>query len=147
MKKVIFLSLVIALLISSCTQKEVKSSYEGAWKVVSWIAMEGDSLTWRFPGDYSGNEISINAKNHFLWAGRYKKDTTFVDNWGGGTYTRDGNRLEHTFLYCVDKSMVGTKRRLLWELKNDTASYTWPCDENWQVNKDKYYVQKLVKAE
>lgn len=147
MKKITYLSLIIVLIIGSCTQKEIKSPYEGAWKVVSWKAMEGDSLIWVFPGDYTGSEISINTKNNFLWAGRYKRDTTFVDNWGGGTYTLDGNRLEHTFSYCVDKNMVGTKRRLLWELKNDTASYTWPCDENWQVNKGKYYVQKLIRAE
>jgi hypothetical protein len=147
MKKAIILSLIIAMIIGSCTQKEVKSPYEGAWKVVSWVAMEKDSLIWKFPGNYTGSEITIIAKNHFLWAGRYKKDTTFVNNWGGGTYALDGNRLEDTFLFCVDQSMVGTKRRLLLELKNDTATYSWPCDENWQVNKDKYYVQKLVKAE
>jgi hypothetical protein len=147
MKKSIILGLIIFLLAGGCTKQEVKSSYEGTWKVVSWIAMEGDSLTWEFPGTYTGSEISIIAKNHFLWAGRYKKDTTFVDNWGGGTYTLDGNRLEDAFLYCVDQSMVGTKRKLLLEIKNDTLTYSWPCDENWQVMKDKHYVQKLVKAE
>jgi hypothetical protein len=147
MKKIIFLSMIILIIIVNCTQREVKSPYEGVWKVVSWKSMVGDSLTWKFPGTYTGSEISIIAKNHFLWGGRYMRDTTFINNWGGGTYTLDGNRLVHSFLWCVDQSMVGTQRRLLWELKNDTAIYSWPCDENWQLNKDKYYIQKLVRVE
>jgi hypothetical protein len=146
-KKIIFLGLIISLIIGSCTQREVKSPIEGVWKVVSWEGMAGDSLAWKFPGNYTGSEITIIAKNHFLWVGRYKKDSTFVENWGGGTYKLDGNRLEDSFLYSVDKSMVGTTRRLLWELKNDTSILTWPCDENWQLIKDKYYVQKLIRVE
>jgi len=147
MKKIIFLSLIFSLIFGSCTHHEVKSPYEGVWKVVSWVAMNRDSLIWVFPGNYTGSEISIVAKGHFMWTGCYKKDTTLIDNWGSGTYTLDGNRLEETFLFCVDKKMVGTKRRVLWGLKNDTVTYTWPCDENWQVSKDKYYIQKIVKAE
>jgi hypothetical protein len=147
MSRTIFFGLVIFLIIGSCTKQEVKSPYEGTWKVVSWVSMEGDSLAWKFPGNYTGSEISIIAKNHIMWTGRYQKDTIFIDNWGSGTYTLDGNRLEHAYLYCVDKSMVGTKRKLLVEIKNDTMTYSWPCDENWQIIKDKHYIQKLVKAE
>lgn len=104
-------------------------------------------MTWIFPGDITGSEITIIAKNHFFWGGTYRKDTTLINNWGGGTYTLDRNRLVHSYLYCVDQSMVGTKRRMLWELKNDTAIYSWSCDENWQLDKNNYYIQKLVRAE
>jgi hypothetical protein len=148
MKKIIFLGLIFSLIIGSCSnQKEVKSPNEGAWKVVSWEHFTGGNLDWKLQGKMTGSEIKIASKNHFVWVGRYKNDTTFMDNYGGGTFKLDGNRLEESILYSVDQSMVGTKIKLLWELRNDTAIQKWPCDDNWQLNKDTYGIQKLVKVE
>ena len=102
MKKAIFLGMLIVLIIGSCNKKEVRSPYEGAWKVVSWVYIEGDSIAWEFPKTLTGSEITIISKNHFLWGGRYNRDTTFINNWGGGTYTLNGNQLVHSYLWCVD---------------------------------------------
>jgi hypothetical protein len=145
MKQIIFLSLIISLIIGSCTQQEIKSSNEGAWKVVSWKSMKGDTVTMEFPGKITGSEMKIISNNNFLWVGRYKSDTTFFDNYGGGTIKIDGNHVEETELYCVDQSAVGSTIRILWEEKNDTATQSWPCDEKWQLKKDNYFIQKWVR--
>ncbi len=146
MKKVIFLAVVISFIIGSCTQIK-KSPIEGAWKIISIETVKGDTVTNMFPGNYTGSEQLVFSKNHFLWVGNYKKDSTSLDNFGGGTFTLTGNRLEESIFYSVSKKMVETKIKLQWELKNDTATQTWPLDENWQISKDGYNIQKWIRLE
>ena len=91
MKRVIFLSLIIAMIIGSCTQ-EKKSPIEGAWQVISWQRIAGDTLMWKLGVDYTGTEMKIWSGNYFNFVGRYvrNRDTTIIDNYGGGTYKLDG---------------------------------------------------------
>jgi hypothetical protein len=150
MKKSVFFSLIIAGLILSCTQqKEIKSPIEGVWQVVSWKGMSGDTLIWKLGVDYTGTEIKIWSGNYFNFVGCYtrQKDTTIEDNYGGGTYELEGTHYEESYLYCVEKSWVGTSQKLLLEIKNDTLIQTWPCDKNWQIDKSNYNIQKLIRKE
>jgi hypothetical protein len=146
MKKTILFGLIITLIIGSCGQ-EKKSPIEGAWKVVTWQNMNGDTLKWKLGVDYIGTEMKIWSEKHFAFAGRYKHDTTFVDNCGGGSYKLDGTHYEESFLYFPVQSSVGTTARLLLEIKNDTLIQTWPVDENWKVIKTNYNIQKLIRFE
>ena len=145
MKKVILYGVIISFIIGSCTQ-EKKSPIEGAWKVISFESIKGNTVTKTFP-NYTGSEILIFSKNHFLWVGNYKKDSTSFNNFGGGTFTLTGNRLEESISYSVFKNMVETKIKLQWELKSDTATQTWPLDANWQISKDNYFIQKWIRVE
>jgi hypothetical protein len=147
MKRIIFSGLVISIIIGSCSKQEFKSPNEGAWKVVSWQHYKDGKPDWQLPGNITGSEIKIASGSYFLWSGRYRIDTTFMDNYGGGTFKLDGNRLEESILYSTDQGMVGTKIKLLWALKNDTVIQQWPCDENWLLDKNTYNIQKLVRAE
>lgn len=146
MKKVVFLGLFIALTIGGCIQ-EKKSPIEGVWQVVGWQGMVGDSVISKLGVNSTGSEMIIFSKNNFLWVGRYKADTIFWNNYGGGEYKIEGNRLEEKIKYSEAQSWVGTTIRLQWELKNDTAFQTWPFDENWQLNKKGYSVQKWIRLE
>jgi hypothetical protein len=148
MKKIVFLSLIISLIIVSCTQQqEVKSLVEGAWQVVSWQRIAGDTLNAKLGRTFTGTEMKIWSKNCFNFVGRYDLDTTMYDNYGGGTYKLDGTHCEESYLYFGEKSMVGTSQRLLLEIKNDTLIQTWPCDANWQIDKSNYNIQKLTRKE
>jgi len=146
MKASILFYLMILMIIPGCAPKKT-IPMEGAWQVVSWEHMAGDSLMWKFPGSFTGSEIKIWSKSHFNFAGRYKTDTAFVDNCGGGTYKLDGNHYEESILYFPDQKVVGTTIRLLLEIRNDTLIQTWPLDENWQIIKSEYNIQKLTRAE
>jgi len=148
MKKILFLSLVIAFIAGSCTQQEIKSPNEGAWKVVHWIRVTADTLEWEFPVNLTGSEMKVWSKNHFAFAGRYEMDTLSIDNCGGGSYQLDGIHCEESYLYFLNaQALIGTSQRLLLEVKNDTLIQTWPCDENWQIDKSNYNIQKLVRME
>jgi hypothetical protein len=148
MKKIIFFSLVIVLIIGSCKQ-EKKSLVEGAWKLDSWERFRGDTLVAILGKDAIGGEIKIFSQQYFVFRGRYQADTTISDNFGGGTYKIDGNHYEETYLNFLDLQRPPTDiLKLLIELRDDTLIQTWPCDENWQVNKSKYYnIQKYIRLD
>lgn len=146
MKSSFVFCLMISMIILGCTPKK-STPIEGAWHVVSWEEKVGDSVISKLSRDYTGSEIKIFSKNHELFVGRYKKDSTFHDNCGGGTYKLDGNHFEESFLYFPDQKIVGTVQRWLVEIKNDTLIQTWPVDENWQVVKSNYNIQKLTRIE
>jgi len=144
MKATLICCLIIAMIIGGCTQ-EKSFKIEGTWKVVSWQNYAGDSLKWKLGKEYYGNEMKIWSKDHFAFVGRYKHDTTFIDNCGGGSYKINDTRYEESYLYFPDQKLVGTTRKVLLEIKNDTLTQTWPVDENWKVVKNGYNVQKLIR--
>ena len=69
--------------------------------MVSIKSVSGDSVLTTFPGNYTGSEQLIFSKNHFLWVGRYKRDTTSIDNYGGWTFKLEGNKLEENIKYSI----------------------------------------------
>jgi hypothetical protein len=128
MKKIIFLSLIIALIIGSCTQ-EKKSPIEGNWQMV--YAKYANGLT--FPADVKGGQIKIWSNGYFAFIGHLEWDTIKYDNYGAGTYKFEGNRCEVTRLYHSDKSLVGQTNRWLIEIRNDTLIQKQPANENWEL--------------
>lgn len=144
MKAILSCCLMIAMIIGGCT-REKSSEIEGAWKVVSWQNISMDTIKWELGKDYTGSEMKIWSKDHFVFAGRYKQDTTYIDNGGGGSYKINDTHYEETYLYFPDQKIVGTSQKLLLEIKNDTLIQTWPVDDNWQVIKSNYNIQKLIR--
>jgi hypothetical protein len=146
MKASILFCLMISMIIIGCAQQK-STSLEGAWSVVSWHSIRGGLSIEPFPEISSGGGIKIWSKNHVLFVGRYKTDTVYLNDYGGGTFKLNGNRYEENLLYfCVQKE-VGTTVRILLEIKNDTLIQTWPADKNWQVDKANYDIQKMIRID
>ena len=80
MKKVIFLSLFLLLIIGSCTQEE-KLPTEGTWQMVYH---KGAKLT--YPGEITGSGIKMWTKDCFAFTGEFQLDTVMIDNFGWGKY-------------------------------------------------------------
>jgi uncharacterized membrane protein len=146
MKKVIFLSLVIVLIIGSCVQQENKVP-QGAWKLVQSQATTKDSL---------GNVVSINyhpvftkmwSEKNFSFIGQWKQDTIIRDFYGGGTYKLEGNRYEETEIYhwSKPKTVLNNRIKMSLELRNDTLIQIYPVDDNGQIDKTNCYVEKYIR--
>jgi hypothetical protein len=146
MKKKIFIGFVITLMIVSCTQ-EKKSLHLGAWQLVSWKHLKGDTIDWQFPGDLTGSNILIFSEHHILSVGLFKKDTAVINNYVGAFYALDGNRLEETLLYSPKPDMVGKTVKQIFEIRNDTLIKSYPCDDNWGLIKSGFFIEKYVKLE
>lgn len=145
--RIILLGIVFTIIIGSCShQKNIFP--QGAWSFISGDAIyHGDSIVNLSPRLYSGKDVKIYSEHNFNYVGRFKFDTTFIDHFGGGTYTLDGNRYEETIIYDYKKDVVGAKVKMLLELKNDTLIQTFPVDDNWQKKKDFYYIVRYVRIQ
>jgi hypothetical protein len=145
MGKVIFLSVIFALIIGGCA-KGKKSPIEGIWKLTygKWYNWNpGDTLTYQFPGNMAIYHIKIFSKGNFTFVGHYSLDTLTRDNYGGGTYILEGDRYEENVLYA-GKSIVNRKIRMIQEIRNDTLIQKWPADERWKLA-EKYSIEKYIR--
>jgi hypothetical protein len=147
MKKIIFFSLVITLIIGSCAQKVTKSPYEGAWEMVGYTSMSGDTATnYKIPSPENGSQIKLWTKNRFAFTGIVKTDTSEVDVYGSGTYTLVGDKYEESIIYHNDKKLINIKDKFLLELRNDTLFQKGPADDKWNLPRQ-YGIEKYLKAE
>jgi len=143
MKRVIFLSLVIILVIGSCTQE--KSPIEGAWKC---IYGKSGSSALEFPNQIKGEQIKVWTKEHFILVGQVKwpTDTVFRYNYASGTYVLNGNRYEENVKIHASKGTMGRTVNMIMEVRNDTLIQSWSVDENWNL-RERHSIEKYVRLE
>ena len=146
MKKIIFLGLITSVILGSSTQQK-SSPVIGAWELVYSQSVQGDSILWEFPGNFTINDIKMWSKEYVLYVGRYKRDTTFMDGYGGGPYKLDGNRYEETIQFFSVQSYVGQTVKMLLEIRNDTLIQTWPADDNGKINKSNFRQEKYIRLD
>lgn len=129
MKKIIFLSLVIALIIGSCTQ-ETRTPIEGAWQMV--YATSGENT---FPNDITGSGIKVWTQDCVAFVGKFQIDTVMLDHFGWGKYRCiEGNKYEEDIvLHNIAPQNEGKTVRLLIDIRNDTLIQRYPADENWNL--------------
>jgi hypothetical protein len=144
MKTIAFWSLLISVFICGCNNDD-KSPLQGAWKLVHEDHISAGKVTDEFPVTVTGSEIKMWSEHNFIFVGRFRQDTVFTDSYGGGTYTLEGNKYEESIQYHSVPELAGQKMKILLEIKNDTIIQTFPVDENGQVNKDEYYIEKWVR--
>jgi len=146
MKRIVFLSLVITFIISSCAQKEVKPPCEGAWEMVGFTSMSGNTATnYKIPSPENGSQIKLWTNNHFAFTGITKTDTSEVDVYGSGTYLLVGDKYEESIIYHNDKKLLNIKDKFLLEVLNDTLFQKGPTDDNYNLPKQ-YGIEKYVRA-
>ena len=141
MKKVIFLSLAISLIIGSCAQEE-KSPTEGTWRMVYHKDMEST-----YPGQITGSGIKMWTKDCIAFAGKFQIDTVMLDHFGWGKYKFiEGNKCEESIiLHNIAPDLEGKTVKLLIEVRNDTLIQRWPVDENWNLQEN-YQINKYVRV-
>jgi hypothetical protein len=149
MKKILFFSMIISLIIVSCTQQEVKSPIEGAWQLVMNTWVSGDTITnFVAPTSGVGSQLKMWSKKHFAFVGTYKDDTTIVNSFGDGTYTLNVTEYEENIIYHNDKSYINTKYKALLELRGDTLYQTaHPVDSTGKQLMNYTSIEKYVRAE
>jgi hypothetical protein len=136
MKKNVFLSLFVILIIGSCTQQQVaKSPLDGAWDVISVRQMHGDTVS-----DYVGSTLKIWSGNYYNFVGRWSLNGDTMNSFGWGTFKLEGDRYEENLVFPAPNTI-----KMLLEIKNDTITQTWPVDDNGVVDKSNYYVEKFVR--
>ena len=132
------------MIICSCKNGN-QSPIQGAWQLVHEDHIKGGKITAVFPISITGGEIKMWSEHNFVFVGRFKQDTIFTDSYGGGTYTLEGNRYEEYVQYHSVPDYVNQTVKIKLEIMNDTIIQTYPVDDNGQVNKNEYYIEKWAR--
>jgi hypothetical protein len=144
MKKTIYLSLVILLIIGSCVQD--KKSIEGAWQLVETQSVTNGKVETTYPGVLVGKEFKTWSEKNFMFVGRWTENSIITDNYGFGTYTLEGNKYEETILYHFNRPYEGQTIKMKLELKNDTISQIYHrLDTTGRPDEKVYSVEKYIR--
>ena len=144
MKKNILICLIIPILIGSCTQEKV-TLIEGAWKLAYEYEISGDNTTLLFPGTSKGSEIKMWSGDRWALVGVFFQDSTLTDNFGGGKFTLEGTNYQEIVQYHSAKEYLGQTVKLFLEVKNDTLTQIWPVDDEGEIIKSHYHMEKWVR--
>lgn len=147
MKKSLFSGLIISIIIVSCTNQQNKFP-QGAWKNVQFRSISTDSLGKIVTNNYNVDVVKMWSEKNFSFIGQWKQDTIIKDFYGGGTYKLEGNKYEENIVYHFSqpgKVMNYTFKALL-ELRNDTLIQTSPVDDNGQIKKNRYSIEKYIQV-
>ena len=149
MKKNLFLSMIIALIIVSCTQQETVKFPMGAWKLVQVQRIANGKTRITFPtATNKGVQIKVLSEKHWANMGNRDRDTVIIDIYAGGTYTFEGKTYVEDVLYHSSKSYIGKKVQMTLELKNDTIYQTYnPINAEGQVVDSVLIVEKMIQLE
>jgi hypothetical protein len=145
MKTKLLYFFLIVFIIGACTsQKRLK--IEGAWKLVQYQTINGDSVISEFPGKRVLNVTKIWSENHVAFAGTDKCDTVVWADWYGvGTYTLEGNKYIETTSILFYKPWEGKTIKMKMEMKNDTLIIYYPVDDKGQMDKKEAWIEKYIR--
>jgi hypothetical protein len=124
---------ILLFITPGCLQEEkTPSPVIGVWELISWEAStNNDSLMYTYPGNVEVfDELFVYTEGYFMFSGRIKlgTDTVFQDNYGGGTYTYDGEHYVEHILYFPAASTIGESLEFDLKISGDTLIKTGPMD-------------------
>jgi hypothetical protein len=135
---------LIIFSICACSQKKTLP-IEGAWKLVQYQTINGDTVINEFPGKSVKDVIKIWSGNHFMGVGRTRIDTTVSDMYASGTYKLEGIMYEEYVNILMYKPWEGKTIKMTLELKNDTLIQTYPVDDKGKMDKEWAWIEKYVR--
>ena len=144
MKKNLLICLIIPISMGSCTQEKT-SPMEGAWKLAYEYEISGDNTTLLFPGTSKGSEIKMWSGDRWALVGVFIQDSMLTDNFGGGKFTLEGTNYQEIVHYHSAKEYLDQTVKLYLEIKDDTLTQIWPVDDEGEIIKSHYYIEKWVR--
>ncbi len=146
MKKTLLAGIITFLILGGCTL-EKNSPMEGAWKLAYEYEVTDGLSTVIFPGVSQGSEIKIWSGNQFALVGVFLQDSSFTDNFAGGSFSIEGTSYKEVVGYHSAEEYLGQTVNLYLEIKGDTLTQIWPVDENGVPIESHHYMEKWVRME
>lgn len=132
MKKSIFLSLIIFIIIGSCIQ-EKKSPIEGSWELLFGRVTTPDTVI-NYPLTDKGHHMKIIGSKYYstIWQDiKIDKSIWLSAGFNGGTYTFENGIYTEAHTYRSGISNIGSKSVFKAEIINDTLVLTNPSDKGF----------------
>ncbi len=119
--------LFVQILILAGCQSPRERLVEGTWRFVSGTSKVSDTTSSEYDqAQYSG--LKMIHDNHFVFVGRFTSGADTVDNYGGGTYTLDGDTYTESVRYHSAKALVEMTVPFEVHVHNDTLVQTGPLN-------------------
>lgn len=145
MKKLFCLFVFVFAIATIVVAGDKKNQLNGTWKIQGFTIINNGNKT---DFDLSkGSQIKMWSDKHFIFVGIYNEGNQAQNNFGGGTYTLDGNHYTERIDYFTVPANIGNSVRILLEFKNDTLIQIYPADADWKVDKNNYQIEKYVKID
>ena len=121
---------------------------EGVWKLVAYKGVNNGVVTHTIHSEEEGKQLKTWTKAHFLFVGKYKINETWLNNYGCGTYTLDGNHYsENIDIHTGGAQYEGTTAKLLIYFSGDTLVQINPVNDDWTYDENNCRIEKYIRAE
>jgi len=140
----IALTLLLCIALLGCAREKM-NTLEGTWRLVAGTNKFADTTYDYAKMGYDG--IKMWCGNHFVFVGRVVRNGDTTNNYGGGTFTQEGNTYTEVISYFPVRTMVGDTISFEVQVKNDTLIQKGPLktgkyrDTKWEL----YEVYERVK--
>lgn len=126
-----------------------ESPIKGAWRLVEIKHVSNGKEAYHFPGGgFEMQQIKIWTNGHFSFSGLYSMNNESTDNYGGGTYSIDGENIySENIEYSASKPLVGTSIKMRIEVVGNTLTQTYPVEEDGTIDEDNYSFEKYVRLD
>lgn len=118
-----FVTACLCLMLLGCSSEQ-NNKVEGTWRLVSGTSKTADSTYDYSRMGYDG--MKMICDRHFMFVGRYVQNGDTAYNYGGGTFTLEGNNYTEVLRYFPVKSMVGDTLSYDVQVRNDTLIQKGP---------------------
>ena len=119
----VIIATIVCLTMLGCNT-ERKNNVEGTWRLIAGTSKTADSTYDYSMMDYDGMKMISNG--HFMFVGRYLQNGDTAYNYGGGTYTLEGNHYTEILKYFPVKSMLGDTLSYEVQVRNDSLIQKGP---------------------
>lgn len=147
MKLVLFIPVTLLLLQAfafySCTAEKTKIN--GTYRFASEEFVNNGQSTFRL---YDKNESGLKtwSDKYVLWVNSNPRGEGGGEL-GGGTYQLNGNHYTENFQHHASISFRGVSLKMYLELKGDTIIQIWPCDADFNYDKNNCVIHKYVRVD
>ena len=119
----VWLTLVFCVTLFGCLG-ERRNQLEGTWRFVAGGNTAADTTYDYARMGYDG--LKMYCDNHFMFVGRFGQNDSAENNYGGGTYTLEGNILTEVIRYFPVPAMIGDTLSYEVRFSGDTLTQQGP---------------------
>jgi hypothetical protein len=148
MKKAILL-ILIASVTTLVGAQNAEVNPQGAWNLVQILNEVDGNTNIVFPSATSKmSQHKVWTKNKWMFASNYVGETGTFNDYGGGSYTLEGNQYAEYIDFSTYKEYLGKTVKMKMKFVNDTLVQSYhPVDTLGNVMENLMIIEKYVRWE
>ena len=126
--------------------KTEKTKLNGTYKIVSEEIVRNGESTFNLKNDKNSG-LKTWSDKYFMFVSSSQVGSQISHSFGGGTYELLGNEYTEHCDYHVASNYRGITLKLHLEMKGDTVTQIFPCDDSFYYDKNNCVIQKYIRVD